>query len=103
MKLWSLWAGRGQSRSHLSEDLGGRLWLEPFVLSGTGMTHSGWQRPGELLGEWALPHFTTESQQLEDPIEYTLFGLWFFRSQKLKVLVLRGSKGMCPVLLGSLC
>lgn len=39
VKLWSLWAGRGQSRSHLSEDPGGRLWLEPSVLSGTEMTH----------------------------------------------------------------
>lgn len=77
MKLWSLWAGRGQSRNHLSEDLGGRLWLEPFVLSGTGMTHLPLvgRGLGSCLEDGLYPiSLLSHSQQLEDPIEYVV---WF--------------------------
>lgn len=80
MKLWSLWAGRGQSRSHLSEDLGGRLWLEPFVLSGTGMTRLPLigRGLGSCLEDGLYPiSLLSHSQQLEDPIEYVVWFMGF--------------------------
>lgn len=67
----------------MSEGLGGRLWLEPFIPSGTGRTHLPpvGRGLGGLLEDGLYPmSLLSHLQQLEALIEYTPFGLCFFRS-----------------------